>query len=186
MSYGGGETAAYPVCDHHGEDQGSTLQLSTLSENSKSAALLEVRENLSTMQYSPLALNPDPPVDKGSRIPQSSGEGTKPAACSDSGAGRARTTKCFQSQYLTKTSTQGQVCNFLERPSGSKCFIYHFAVYQKMSSIEGKKLKSSLFIEVGCSSCCLRLDVHLDEMVGMAEVANEGTLILKKIVIRVL
>ncbi|XP_058719387.1 potassium voltage-gated channel subfamily KQT member 1-like [Poecile atricapillus] len=129
MSYGGGETAAYPACNHHGEDQGSTLQLSTLSGNSKSAALLEVRKNLSTMQYSPVSLKTEPLVDKGSRIPQSSGEGTKPAVCLDSGAGRARTTKCFQSQYLTKTSTQGQVYNFLERPSGWKCFIYHFAVF---------------------------------------------------------
>uniref|UniRef100_A0A8D2QI88 Potassium voltage-gated channel subfamily KQT member 1 n=1 Tax=Zonotrichia albicollis TaxID=44394 RepID=A0A8D2QI88_ZONAL len=33
------------------------------------------------------------------------------------------------SQYLTRTSTQGQVYNFLERPSGWKCFIYHFAVF---------------------------------------------------------
>lgn len=128
MSCGGGETAGCPACKHRGEDQGSTLQLSTLSGNSKFAALLEVRGNLSTMQYSPVALNPDPSVDNGPRIPQSPGEGTKAAACSSSGAGRARSTECFQSQYLTKTSTQGQVYNFLERPSGWKCFIYHFAV----------------------------------------------------------
>ncbi|NXP12711.1 KCNQ1 protein, partial [Thinocorus orbignyianus] len=30
---------------------------------------------------------------------------------------------------LTKTSTQGDVYNFLERPSGWKCFIYHFTVF---------------------------------------------------------
>lgn len=128
MSCGGGEVDAYPVCNHRGEDQGSALQLSTLSGNSKSATFLEVRGSLSTMQYSPVALNPEPSVDKGSGIPQSPGEGTKAAACSDSAAGRARTMECFQSQYLTKTSTQGQVYNFLERPSGWKCFIYHFAV----------------------------------------------------------
>lgn len=127
MSCGGGGAAAYPVCHCHGEHQGSALQLSTLSGNSKSAALLEVRGSLSTMQYSPVALNPEPSVDKGSGIPQT-GEGTKAAACSDGGASRARTPECFQSQYLTKTSTQGQVYNFLERPSGWKCFIYHFAV----------------------------------------------------------
>ncbi|KAF4795008.1 Potassium voltage-gated channel subfamily KQT member 1 [Turdus rufiventris] len=128
MSCGGGGAAAYPVCHCHGEHQGSALQLSTLSGNSKSAALLEVRGSLSTMQYSPVALNPEPSVDKGSGIPQT-GEGTKAAACSDGGASRARTPECFQSQYLTKTSTQGQVYNFLERPSGWKCFIYHFAVF---------------------------------------------------------
>ncbi|RLW01843.1 hypothetical protein DV515_00007739, partial [Chloebia gouldiae] len=125
MSYGGAETSVYPVCNHRGQDQGSTLQLSTLSGNSKSAVLLEVRRNLNTMQYSPVAVNPS--MDKGPGIPQSPGEGTKAAACSDSGAGWARSTECFQSQYLTKTSTQGQVYNFLERPSGWKCFIYHFA-----------------------------------------------------------
>ncbi|XP_063251420.1 potassium voltage-gated channel subfamily KQT member 1-like isoform X3 [Prinia subflava] len=129
MSCGGGETAAHPVCNHRGEEHGSTLQLSTLSGNSKSAAFLEVRGNISTMQYSPVALNPEPSMDKGSSIPQSPGEGTKAAACSDSGAGRARTTECFQSPHLTKTSTQGRVYNFLERPSGWKCFIYHFAVF---------------------------------------------------------
>ncbi|NXK12335.1 KCNQ1 protein, partial [Herpetotheres cachinnans] len=30
---------------------------------------------------------------------------------------------------LTKTSMQGDVYNFLERPSGWKCFIYHFTVF---------------------------------------------------------
>ncbi|XP_053834653.1 potassium voltage-gated channel subfamily KQT member 1-like [Vidua macroura] len=129
MCCGGAETAAYPVCDHRGQDQGSTLQLSILSGNSKSAVLLEVRGSLSTMQYSPVAVIPEPSMDKGPRIRRSPGEGTKAAACSDSGAGRARTTEFFQSQYLTKTSTQGQIYNFLERPSGWKCFIYHFAVF---------------------------------------------------------
>ncbi|XP_056338150.1 potassium voltage-gated channel subfamily KQT member 1-like isoform X1 [Oenanthe melanoleuca] len=125
MSCGAGAAAACPACNHRGEDQGSALQLSTLSGNSKSAALLGVRGSLSTMQYSPVALKPEPSVDKGSGGAQS----TKAAACLDSGASRARTPECFQSQYLTKTSTQGQVYNFLERPSGWKCFIYHFAVF---------------------------------------------------------
>ncbi|KFU90671.1 Potassium voltage-gated channel subfamily KQT member 1, partial [Chaetura pelagica] len=34
-----------------------------------------------------------------------------------------------RSRYLTKTSTQGDVYNFLERPSGWKCFLYHFTVF---------------------------------------------------------
>lgn len=29
---------------------------------------------------------------------------------------------------LTRTYLQGQVYNFLERPSGWKCFVYHFTV----------------------------------------------------------
>ena len=42
--------------------------------------------------------------------------------------------KGFESRYLArtkmqlKTSIQGKVYNFLERPTGWKCFIYHFTV----------------------------------------------------------
>ncbi|XP_051886656.1 potassium voltage-gated channel subfamily KQT member 1-like [Pristis pectinata] len=35
----------------------------------------------------------------------------------------------FYRPYLTKTSVQGDVYNFLERPSGWKCFLYHFSVF---------------------------------------------------------
>lgn len=35
--------------------------------------------------------------------------------------------KDFQSPYI-KTSMQGDVYNFLERPTGLKCFLYHFLV----------------------------------------------------------
>ncbi|XP_078272845.1 potassium voltage-gated channel subfamily KQT member 1 isoform X2 [Rhinoraja longicauda] len=35
----------------------------------------------------------------------------------------------FYRSYLTKTSLQGDVYNFLERPSGWKCFLYHFSVF---------------------------------------------------------
>uniref|UniRef100_A0A3B3H9A7 Potassium voltage-gated channel subfamily KQT member 1 n=1 Tax=Oryzias latipes TaxID=8090 RepID=A0A3B3H9A7_ORYLA len=36
--------------------------------------------------------------------------------------------KEFQSPYI-KTSMQGDVYNFLERPAGMKCFLYHFLVF---------------------------------------------------------
>ena len=42
--------------------------------------------------------------------------------------------KSFESRYLARTKTplkatiQGKVYNFLERPTGWKCFIYHFTV----------------------------------------------------------
>ncbi|XP_008292964.1 potassium voltage-gated channel subfamily KQT member 1 [Stegastes partitus] len=36
--------------------------------------------------------------------------------------------KDFQSPYI-KTSMQGDVYNFLERPAGRKCFLYHFLVF---------------------------------------------------------
>ncbi|CAM9175737.1 unnamed protein product, partial [Bubo scandiacus] len=113
----------YNLC---GQVQGSNCQLSSLNGNRKSAALLEVRGNLSNMQYSSVALDPDAPVNNGSGIPHNPEKGTKAAALTESEAHRACTMKCFHSRYLTKTSTQGDVYNFLERPSGWKCFIYHF------------------------------------------------------------
>ncbi|KAK2534897.1 potassium voltage-gated channel subfamily KQT member 1 [Columba guinea] len=80
------------------------------------------------MQYSSVPLDPETPMDNGSGIPHSTEEDRKAAASTESEVHRACTTKCFHSRYLTKTSTQGDVYNFLERPSGWKCFIYHFAV----------------------------------------------------------
>jgi len=115
----------YNLCGHV---QGSASQLSGLNGSEKSAALLEVRENLNSKQYSAVALDPETSLDNGSRIPHNPGEGTKAAALTESEVCRVCTTKCFHSRYLTKTSTQGDVYNFLERPSGWKCFIYHFAV----------------------------------------------------------
>ncbi|XP_035406586.1 potassium voltage-gated channel subfamily KQT member 1-like [Cygnus atratus] len=81
------------------------------------------------MQYSSVALGPDAPVNNGSGIPCNPKEDTKVSAVTASEVHRACTAKCFHSRYLTKTSTQGNVYNFLERPSGWKCFIYHFTVF---------------------------------------------------------
>ncbi|KAM6960684.1 potassium voltage-gated channel subfamily KQT member 1 [Aplochiton taeniatus] len=44
-------------------------------------------------------------------------------------ADRPRQNKQYQSPYITKTSMQGDVYNFLERPTGMKCFLYHFFVF---------------------------------------------------------
>ncbi|XP_074445873.1 potassium voltage-gated channel subfamily KQT member 1-like isoform X5 [Larus michahellis] len=129
MSCSSGETVGHPMHNLCGQVQGTTSQLSSLNGNRKSAALLEVRGNLSSMQYSSVALDPDTPVNNGSGIPRNSEEGTKAAALTESDIHKACTTKCFHSRYLTKTSTQGDVYNFLERPSGWKCFIYHFTVF---------------------------------------------------------
>lgn len=87
------------------------------------------------MQYSSVALDPDSLVTNGSKIPSNSKEeiSQDPALQinSESMAGseiRRAHAKCFYGPYLTKTSMQGDVYNFLERPSGWKCFIYHFTV----------------------------------------------------------
>ncbi|XP_059671961.1 potassium voltage-gated channel subfamily KQT member 1 isoform X3 [Gavia stellata] len=129
MSCDSGETVGHPMYTRCGQVQGSTSQISSLNGNRKSAALLEVRGNLSNMQYSSVALDPETPVNNGSGIPHNPEEGTKAAALAESEVRRACATKCFHNRYLTKTSTQGDVYNFLERPSGWKCFIYHFTVF---------------------------------------------------------
>ncbi|XP_009703027.1 PREDICTED: potassium voltage-gated channel subfamily KQT member 1-like, partial [Cariama cristata] len=129
ISWDSEETVGHPVYNCCGEVQGSTSQLSSLNGNRKSAALLEVRGKLSNMQYSSVAVDPETSVNNGSGIPRSPKEGTKTATLTENEVYRACTTKCFHSRYLTKTSTQGDVYNFLERPSGWKCFIYHFTVF---------------------------------------------------------
>ncbi|XP_032850927.2 potassium voltage-gated channel subfamily KQT member 1 [Tyto alba] len=129
MSHDSGETVGHPLYNLCGQAQGSASQLSSLNGSRRSAALLEVRGNLSNMQYLSVALDPGTPVNNGSGILHNPEEGTKAAALTESEAHRTCTTKCFHSHYLTKTSTQGDVYNFLERPSGWKCFIYHFTVF---------------------------------------------------------
>lgn len=80
------------------------------------------------MQYSSVAPDPESLVNNGSGIPHNTEEGTEAAALTESEVCSAYTTKCFHSRCLTKTNTQRDVYNFLERPSGWKCFIYHFTV----------------------------------------------------------
>ncbi|XP_053935171.1 potassium voltage-gated channel subfamily KQT member 1 isoform X4 [Cuculus canorus] len=129
MSCDSSEVVGHPIYKPCEQIQCSTSQLSSPNGNRKSAALLKVRGSLSNMQYSSVALDPETLENNGSGIPHSPEEGTKATALTASGVRRACTTKCFHSHYLTKTSTQGDVYNFLERPSGWKCFIYHFTVF---------------------------------------------------------
>uniref|UniRef100_A0A8D0HMX1 Potassium voltage-gated channel subfamily KQT member 1 n=1 Tax=Sphenodon punctatus TaxID=8508 RepID=A0A8D0HMX1_SPHPU len=123
----------YNLCS---QVQCSSSQLGSLNGHGKSATLLEVRASLNNMQYSSVALDPDSMMNNGSRISQDSEENSKDSAfqlsnqpMTGSEIRRTYTTKCFYGPYLTKTSMQGDVYNFLERPSGWKCFIYHFTVF---------------------------------------------------------
>nr|XP_038029053.1 potassium voltage-gated channel subfamily KQT member 1 isoform X11 [Anas platyrhynchos] len=129
MSCDNGETIGHSMYNLCGQIQGSTSQLSSLNGNRKYATLLKVRGSSSNMQYSSVALGPDAPVNNGSGIPCNPKEGMKASVVTASEVHRACTAKCFHSRYSTKTSTQGNVYNFLERPSGWKCFIYHFTVF---------------------------------------------------------
>lgn len=94
--------------------------------------------------YSPVSLELDPTaVNNGSGIPCCPPEDTKDPALKTIHSQPSITSvpptlppsswlhhhqKDFQSPYI-KTSMQGDVYNFLERPAGLKCFLYHFLVW---------------------------------------------------------
>lgn len=108
-----------------------------------SSALLSPALNRS--HYSPVSLELDPAgVNNGSGIPCCPPADTKDPALKIMHSQPSITSvppppplprsswlhhhqKDFQSPYI-KTSMQGDVYNFLERPSGLKCFLYHFLV----------------------------------------------------------
>ncbi|XP_070763532.1 potassium voltage-gated channel subfamily KQT member 1 [Enoplosus armatus] len=93
--------------------------------------------------YSPVSLELDPTsVNNGSGIPCCPPADTKDPALPTLHSQPSITSvppplprsswlhhqKDFQSPYI-KTSMQGDVYNFLERPAGLKCFLYHFLVF---------------------------------------------------------
>uniref|UniRef100_A0A8C7PU79 Potassium voltage-gated channel subfamily KQT member 1 n=1 Tax=Oncorhynchus mykiss TaxID=8022 RepID=A0A8C7PU79_ONCMY len=94
-------------------------------------------------RYSPVSLKLEPTVvNNRSDTPCSPQTDTKdlplqidgrpPAYCPNPPlppAIRLRSTIHSQSPYVTKTSMQGDVYNFLERPAGWRCFLYHFLVF---------------------------------------------------------
>ncbi|XP_048372214.1 potassium voltage-gated channel subfamily KQT member 1-like [Sphaerodactylus townsendi] len=136
MSVGNGESGGHPMYKLCSGVQHSDSQVGNQNGHRKSAPFLEVRTNLSNMQYSSVVLESDSLVTNGSKIPPNTEEestqdpvfqiNTEPMTASE--VCRAYP-KCFYGPYLTKTSMQGDVYNFLERPSGWKCFIYHFTVF---------------------------------------------------------
>ncbi|KAM9377941.1 potassium voltage-gated channel subfamily KQT member 1 [Pholidichthys leucotaenia] len=94
--------------------------------------------------YSPVSLEPDPlAVNNGSGIPCHRPADTKDPVLQIANSQPPVTPilaplprsswlrhhqKEFHSPYI-KTSMQGDVYNFLERPAGMKCFLYHFLVF---------------------------------------------------------
>ncbi|KAM9814947.1 potassium voltage-gated channel subfamily KQT member 1 isoform 6-T10 [Syngnathus typhle] len=92
-------------------------------------------------RYSPISLELDPAaVNNESGVPRCPaakdraalqiGHGQLPAASAPlpRSSWLHRHQKAFQRPYV-KTSMQGDVYNFLERPAGLKCFLYHFLVF---------------------------------------------------------
>ena len=70
--------------------------------------------------------------------------------------------KGFESRYLArtkipiKTTIQGKVYNFLERPTGWKCFIYHFTVWVSLNYLSPPVLMhGGLLCIAFCLSVCL-------------------------------
>ncbi|XP_060110408.1 potassium voltage-gated channel subfamily KQT member 1-like [Heteronotia binoei] len=136
MSFGNSESGGHPMYKLCSRVQHSDSRVGNLNGHRKSAPLLEVRTNLSNMQYSSVVLEPDSLVTNGSRIPSNSEEESTQdpvfqinSESMTASEVRRAYAKCFYGPYLTKTSMQGDVYNFLERPSGWKCFIYHFTVF---------------------------------------------------------
>ncbi|XP_063303815.1 potassium voltage-gated channel subfamily KQT member 1-like [Pelobates fuscus] len=87
---------------------------------------------LDPMHYSSVALSTDPPLNNGSGTPCSAGDPTLQVGSQAGGTREVHadnSPKCFYRHYLTRTSMQGDIYNFLERPSGWRCFLYHFSVF---------------------------------------------------------
>uniref|UniRef100_A0A8C1IGZ4 Potassium voltage-gated channel subfamily KQT member 1 n=1 Tax=Cyprinus carpio TaxID=7962 RepID=A0A8C1IGZ4_CYPCA len=82
--------------------------------------------------HSPVSLELEPVVNNESNTPVSSGGRTKePPAHSERCQPLSISTaaRFMHSPYHAKTSMQGDVYNFLERPAGLRCFLYHFLVF---------------------------------------------------------
>ncbi|XP_051545269.1 potassium voltage-gated channel subfamily KQT member 1 [Myxocyprinus asiaticus] len=124
-------------CTHNGHDF-----LGQSSEHSLEAAA----PNASlTVAHSPVSLELEPMVNNGSSAPAAPGGHTKdPSAHSErrqplsiaTGLVPGETShplptaaRFTHSPYHAKTSMQGDVYNFLERPAGLRCFLYHFLVF---------------------------------------------------------
>uniref|UniRef100_A0A3Q0SVI1 Potassium voltage-gated channel subfamily KQT member 1 n=1 Tax=Amphilophus citrinellus TaxID=61819 RepID=A0A3Q0SVI1_AMPCI len=118
-------------------------QMQSSKENSSlhSAALRSPAPDRS--HYSPVSLEPEPAaVNNGSGIPCCPPADTNDPALQiverqpslsippplPRSSWLRHHQKEFQSPYI-KTSMQGDIYNFLERPAGLKCFLYHFLVF---------------------------------------------------------
>ncbi|XP_026535027.1 potassium voltage-gated channel subfamily KQT member 1-like [Notechis scutatus] len=136
MSYANGETGGHPR--RHHLSRCASSQVGKLSGSPKASNWLEMRTTFNNMEYSSVAPNPDSLVMDGSKVlPDPEEDNTPDSAFQTNSESivhkdvqqRCSAPKCFYGPRLTKTSMQGDVYNFLERPTGCKCFIYHFTVF---------------------------------------------------------
>ncbi|MGH0125729.1 UNVERIFIED_CONTAM: hypothetical protein FKN15_052843 [Acipenser sinensis] len=142
MSYtneGQSSSSSYPMFDVRSSSSrvqdSSRSKVMGLNGHTKSFRSIKMRRDAGDTQYSSVSLEPDPVVDNGSGIPRNFQADTKDPTCQINSQPSSRSEVCrysspkhFHRPYQTKTSMQGDVYHFLERPSGQKCFLYHFTV----------------------------------------------------------
>ncbi|KAK9951897.1 hypothetical protein ABG768_017771, partial [Culter alburnus] len=112
-------------CGHNGHDFPVRSSLHSLEEAAASSASL-------APSRSPVSLEPEPVVNNGSSAAVAPGGHTKEPPthserCQPLSVPAAA--RFMHSPYHAKTSMQGDVYNFLERPAGLRCFLYHFLVF---------------------------------------------------------
>lgn len=111
-------------CGHNGHGFPARSSLHGLEEAAASSASL-------APSRSPVSLEPEPVVNNGSSAAVAPGGHTKePPAHSErcQPLSVPAAARFMHSPYHAKTSMQGDVYNFLERPAGLRCFLYHFLV----------------------------------------------------------
>ncbi|XP_078424694.1 potassium voltage-gated channel subfamily KQT member 1 [Cetorhinus maximus] len=137
MSYLNGASVGFPMYNLQDQVQNSSSQLDMTVNGHQKSPFLGVAEDVADSRYSPVSLEQeDVMVNNGSSIPcnpeADTPDSTLPMNSASMAASETRKNSLstrFYSPYLTKTSMQGDVYNFLERPTGWKCFMYHFAVF---------------------------------------------------------
>ncbi|XP_069759861.1 potassium voltage-gated channel subfamily KQT member 1-like [Narcine bancroftii] len=86
--------------------------------------MYSLQEQEDSMVYNGSGIPCNPEADRNDSTLRRNG-----ASISTSETPKNNSSTRFYRPYLTKTSVQGDVYNFLERPSGWKCFMYHFSVF---------------------------------------------------------
>ncbi|XP_048863839.1 potassium voltage-gated channel subfamily KQT member 1 [Brienomyrus brachyistius] len=127
----------YLLCHAHGSSQEShTPESGRYGDSCPCSKGPHLETTISTC-YSPVLLEQDSSVNNGSGISCGLHSVTKDPALqipikpplSPQGPHKMPPSGCFQDPYHTRTSMQGDVYNFLERPVGLRCFLYHFLVF---------------------------------------------------------
>lgn len=113
-----------------------TLMLLNSERSPEGAPVAMPEAPIDSPGCSPVSVEQKPMVNNGSGVLDGNTkeltahrEDREPCFCSSPSLSSTPAPPYFQRKpYRTKTSMQGDVYNFLERPAGLKCFLYHFLV----------------------------------------------------------